>query len=55
MRTATVPNIVDKTFEALWLYPKDQYLALPETADDWLRVAKEFRRKSGTSLHAWEP
>ena len=45
MGTATVSNIVNETCEALWFSLKDQYLALPATANDWLRVAKEFEEE----------
>ena len=45
MGTATESNIVNETCEALWFSLKDQYLALPATANDWLRVAKEFEEE----------
>ncbi len=39
---ATVSKILGATCEALWVALNKEYLNLPSTTEDWVRISKEF-------------
>ena len=39
---STISNLLRATCEAIWVTLKEQYLKVPPTTRDWLRIAKEF-------------
>ena len=39
---STISNLLRETCKAIWLALKEQYLNVPSTTSDWLRIAKEF-------------